>query len=158
MPFKRLFKDKYSLPENASVVRTLFDLFFDFLDFFLSFLTLAVCNIFVLWYSIQLSMCTLHRTIRKSFPLIHQNVKNWKKRTIKAGKLNFDHQFRFYEKCYTFFFIRTTFFRLKLDVLKFSAISASNILKTFLNHYNHYRNNYVIIYIVIFRVTYKNGK
>ena len=30
MPFKRLFKDKYagSLPENASVVRTLFDLFF----------------------------------------------------------------------------------------------------------------------------------
>ena len=29
MPFKRLFKDKYagSSPENASVVRTLFDLF-----------------------------------------------------------------------------------------------------------------------------------
>ena len=29
MPFKRRFKDKYagSLPENASVVRTLFDLF-----------------------------------------------------------------------------------------------------------------------------------
>ena len=31
MPFKRLFKDKYagSSPENASVVRTLFDLFKD---------------------------------------------------------------------------------------------------------------------------------
>ena len=31
MPFKRLFKDKYagSSPENASVVRTLFDLFVD---------------------------------------------------------------------------------------------------------------------------------
>ena len=30
MPFDRIFKDKYagSLPENASVVRTLFDLFF----------------------------------------------------------------------------------------------------------------------------------
>ena len=30
MPFKRLFRDKYagSTPENASVVRTLFDLFF----------------------------------------------------------------------------------------------------------------------------------
>ena len=30
MPFKRRFKDKYagSSPENASVVRTLFDLFF----------------------------------------------------------------------------------------------------------------------------------
>ena len=36
--------------------------------------------------------------------------------------------------CSTRFFIRTTFFTLKLGVLKFLAISASNVLKTFLNH------------------------
>ena len=32
MPFKRRFTDKYtgSLPENASVVRTLFDLFYNY--------------------------------------------------------------------------------------------------------------------------------
>ena len=32
------------------------------------------------------------------------------------------------------FFIRTTFIRLNLSVLKFCTISASNVLKLFLNH------------------------
>ena len=61
---------------------------------------------------------------------------------------------------YTFFFIRTPNFSLRLDVLIFSVISASNVLNDVLNYftlkikYLYSTTLYLILNITVFSLSY----